>query len=174
MVGVRLFVAVWPPPAVVTALEALERRALAGVRWTTAQQWHVTLRFLGAVEDPDAVVRRLAAARLPPARAVAGPAARRLGSSVWCLPVNGLDEVAAGVVAATEGIGVVPDDRAFRGHLTLARFRSPKAVFPFLVLDATWAVGEVTVVASTLGGTGSAYDVVGRVPLGPALPGPGA
>jgi len=35
-----------------------------------------------------------------------------------------------------------------------------------LACPASWPVGEVTVVASTLGGTGSGYEVVGRVAVG--------
>ena len=48
----RMFIAAWPPSAVLDALDALPRRDVAGVRWTTREQWHVTLRYLGDV-DPD-------------------------------------------------------------------------------------------------------------------------
>ncbi len=55
----RLFVAVWPSAAVVDELRGLERPARPGVRWTTADQWHVTLRFLGEMEDPDLLTSRM-------------------------------------------------------------------------------------------------------------------
>ena len=47
----------------------------------------------------------------------------------------------------------------------------PRAVvlrrLPPLACAGRWDVTEVTVVASTLGGTGSRYDVLDRVRLGP-------
>ena len=49
----RLFVAVWPPDDVIDVLADLPRPEVAGVRWTTRGQWHVTLRFLGHVATVD-------------------------------------------------------------------------------------------------------------------------
>jgi hypothetical protein len=40
----RLAVAVRPPPEVVEALEALDRPAVADVRWSTPEQWIVKVR----------------------------------------------------------------------------------------------------------------------------------
>jgi 2'-5' RNA ligase len=59
---VRLFVAVWPPPEVLDLVAEIDRPALAGVRWTTRDQWHVTLRFLGRMDGIDAAGARLAEA----------------------------------------------------------------------------------------------------------------
>ena len=61
----RLFVAAWPPADVVEALRGLDRPVVTGMRWTTADQWHVTLRFLGDVDDPAPVVAALTAATEP-------------------------------------------------------------------------------------------------------------
>ena len=55
----RLFVAVWPPVDVVERLSELPRPAVDGVRWTTPDQWHVTIRFLGEVADHTSVSGRL-------------------------------------------------------------------------------------------------------------------
>ena len=62
----RLFVAVWPPPEVLDVLAALPRTERPGVRWTTRDQWHVTLRFLGMADPAEAVeaVRRIEASVL--------------------------------------------------------------------------------------------------------------
>ena len=46
----RLFVAVWPSADVLDALERLPRPPLAGARWTTRRQWHVTVRYFGVVD----------------------------------------------------------------------------------------------------------------------------
>src|SRR6478609_506592 len=117
----RLFVAVWPPPSVITHIAELPRVERAGVRWTTADQWHVTLRFLGSVDDAEPVVDALqSVTALAAVDAVLGPITRRLGA-VLCVPVGGLESVAAAVVSSTRTIGASPDDRPFRGHITLAR-----------------------------------------------------
>jgi len=165
---VRLFVAVWPPPEVVSLLAALDRPPLDGVRWTTPDQWHVTLRFFGEVDDPEPVTALLGS--LPPAVAALGPVAERPSPALLWLPVAGLDALAAAVTGATAGVGR-PVEGPFRGHLTLARARrsAPREVLRGLAplaCPASWPVGEVTVVASTLGGTGSGYEVVGRVAVG--------
>lgn len=167
----RLFVAVWPPAEVVGRLEALPRPSRPGVRWTTAAQWHITLRFLGSVTGAE--LARLdeamaEAARRPPPTAVAGPALTRLGPAVLCLPVAGLDPLAAAVIERTAAIGEAAGDRPFRGHLTIARAGRgvdprPAAAVPF---SATWTVEEVTVVSSTLHRDGARYDVVSRFPVG--------
>jgi 2'-5' RNA ligase len=168
---VRLFVAVWPPPPVVELLAAIERSTTAGVRWTTADQWHVTLRFLGDVVGDDRgkiTLDRLGSlARTAPVTVTAGPAVVPLGPSVLCLPVAGLDDVAAGVGHATAGIGTQVGKRPFRGHLTIARLKDGVAApsSAWAALSASWEVDEVTLVASRLHPTGARYEVIGRVPL---------
>ena len=105
----RLFVAVWPPADVLDAIEALDRPARQGVRWTGRDQWHVTLRFLGRVDDVDSVTGPLAGAcSLAAPVAVAGPLTGLLGSSIVMLPVGGLDDLAAAVVALTASVGEPP------------------------------------------------------------------
>jgi 2'-5' RNA ligase len=174
---VRLFVAVWPPPHVIALVEALDRPDSDHVRWTRPDQWHVTLRFLGQVEDPDEVTARLTAARLGPATARLGPAAQPLGPGVLCLPVAGLDRLAESAIAATSDVGRPPEARPFHGHLTLARAtrgapRGALRKLPRLEADASWPVDVVTVVASTLGHNGASYEVVGSVGLGGGPSGP--
>jgi RNA 2',3'-cyclic 3'-phosphodiesterase len=163
-VGARRFVAVWPPDDVLDLVEALYRPVDQGGRWTRRDQWHVTLRFLGEVDDPDDVVAALEGADLAPATATLGPGVTVLGRSVLVIPVAGLDELAASVVAATSALGRPPEDRAFRGHLTLARARRGASVRgPALRLAeeevaATFPVGEVRLVRSRLGPGGARYD----------------
>ena len=174
----RLFVAVWPSDEVVAAIAALARPATPGLRWTTRDQWHVTLRFLGEA-DLAPVVTALEEAPLP-ARfgATAGPSTDRFGQRVLILPVSGLDGVAAATVAATAGLGShPPEDRPFAGHLTLARAqtrgrRGPNRgpdlrSFAGVPLGGTWEVGEITVVESRLARAGARYEVRARIPLPP-------
>ena len=174
----RLFVAVWPSPSVGGQLAALDRPSWPGVRWTTEDQWHVTLRFLGQILDEDLqrVKRALSALEsvgpTRPVMAVAGPGLIRLGPSVLCVPVAGLEALAASVVRVTAEFGEPPDERPFRGHITVARgarhgkLRLPApASAPFA---GSWEVDEVTLVASVLHQAGARYEVIGRYPLAPA------
>lgn len=163
----RLFVAVWPPAGVVEQLAALERPARPGVRWTTSDHWHATLQFLGEVADVERPLRALELVRARPATAVAGPALERLGSSALCLPVAGLDELAAEVMGSTAGL-VPPDPRPFRGHLTLARGRRGVDLRPLasVPVTATWPADEFTLVASRFHPQGARYQVLARYPVG--------
>jgi 2'-5' RNA ligase len=90
----------------------------------------------------------------------------RLGATVLCLPVGGLDALAGAVVAATADLGQPPEDRPFRGHLTVARARrGGLRGLPRLALAARWPVTELTLVASTLGREGARYEVLERFEL---------
>lgn len=169
----RLFVAVWPPPPILDAVAALDRPPVERLRWTTRDQWHVTMRFLGEVPDTDvpAVVDRLAEIDASATTAVMGPVTARFGSRVLHVPVAGLDEVARAVVETTAGIGRPPVDRPFHGHLTLARIRKGTGPSPDLrrfvgqPLAGEWPVREVTLVRSHLSPKGARYEVVHRQAL---------
>lgn len=171
----RLFVAVFPPDEVMDAIAALPRPELAGLRWTTPDQWHVTLRFLGQVDEDalgplaTALAGVADSASEAPVRAELGPATDRFGRRILQIPAHGLDELAAATVAATAGVGEPPDDRPFAGHLTLARSRGrrgadlgPLAGTPF---SARWRVHHLVLVRSHLGAGGARYEALDRWPL---------
>lgn len=169
----RLFVAVWVPPEISERLAALERPASAGVRWTSREQWHVTLRFLGEVDDPSPVLAALQAADLgAPVQVALGPEAVALSSQVLVLPVGGLDGLAGRVIDATAALGRPPERRPFRGHLTLARRgrggppMGRLARLGGLGLDAGFEVDAVAVVRSHLHPDGARYETLAEVPLG--------
>jgi 2'-5' RNA ligase len=171
MTGDRLFVAVWPPASLVAQLREQPRPDRAGLRWTTEDQWHITVRFLGPVEvaEQPTLLDRVAdaAARTRPTAVVAGPRPQVLGRAVWVLPVAGLETVAATIERLTGEIGQPPGHRRFHGHLTLARARLPSALagLPAGELLDRWTVDEITLVASDLRPDGARYQVVGRWPL---------
>ena len=163
----RLFVAVWPPPEVVAALRRLDRPAVEGVRWTTEDQWHVTLRFLGSVESADGALAALATlASVPTAVATIDGPPIRLGREVLALPVDGLSALAALVAGAFEGIGRPPEPRPFRGHLTLARGRAVGALSQTRCFQrASFRVREVSLVESHLGRGPASYETIASVEL---------
>jgi 2'-5' RNA ligase len=165
----RLFVAVWPPDDVLDAVARLARPPVPGVRWTAREQWHVTLRFFGAVEDASAAVDALRGVRAGPAEAVVGPAVGRFGNRVLHVPVSGLSEVAADVVALTAGVGQPAEERGFSGHLTLARSAKGKRVNLALLageaISERWTVDELCLVESHLSPAGARYEVVASFAL---------
>jgi 2'-5' RNA ligase len=160
-------VAVEPPPALVEALRSIDRPDRRGLRWTPPDQWHITLRFLAAV-DPDALVSALAGLSwTEPVDAVAGPGPVPLSRRVWMLPVAGLEGLAGAVTAVTASLAEV-EDRPFRGHLTLARAQDPRALraLPAPEVATRWAVQEVVAFHSELLRGGARHRVLGRFPVG--------
>jgi 2'-5' RNA ligase len=170
----RLFVAVWPPPDVLEQVAALPRPTIVGLRWTRPDQWHVTLRFLGQVEDAGQVAGAVAGAAggavgAGGVEAVLGPAVGRFAHRILHVPVAGLEDLAARVVAATAHLGEPPEDRPFAGHLTLARVaRGERIDLRHLAgqpIAARWPVAELALVQSHLSPRGAPYEVVDRFPL---------
>jgi RNA 2',3'-cyclic 3'-phosphodiesterase len=167
----RLFVGVRPPDEVLDLIADLPRRAQAGLRWTTRDQWHVTLRFLGEVEDPTVVVDALDgvdARGFAACEAAVGPVIETLSRQVVALPVAGLNDLAAAVIDATHALGRPPEDRPFRGHLTLARLarsargsaRRHAGGIVGRPLSARFTVSDVRVIRSHLGRGGARYEDV--------------
>jgi RNA 2',3'-cyclic 3'-phosphodiesterase len=165
----RLFIAVVPPDEVLDAVAALPRPETEGLRWTSRDQWHVTLRFLGQVDGVADVTAALAGAALGRCEARLGPEIARFGRRVLQIPATGLDDLAAAVVAATGDIGRPPEDRPFAAHLTLARARARRGVdlraLTGAGFDAAWWAEEVCLVESRLHPHGARYDVVERFRL---------
>jgi RNA 2',3'-cyclic 3'-phosphodiesterase len=163
----RLFVGVCPPERVLDAIERVDRPRRDGVRWTRRDQWHVTLRFLGEVADSGPVAAALDSAPLRRCEASVGPKVEVLGRHVICLPVAGLGDLAQAVEEATAGFGQPPDDRRFRGHLTLARLRRgtrPRGLAggPF---EDRFPVTDVRLIRSHQGQDGVRYEDLHVVPL---------
>jgi 2'-5' RNA ligase len=138
--GWRLFVAVDLGAAVRRALDELERelKPLArDVRWVAPENAHLTLAFLGSMEE--ALVPELAKA-LGEVAAGAAPLQLRLqgggafGSSrkprVLWVGVEGdvarLQALHERTGAALQPFGYQPEAREYRPHLTLARARDPR------------------------------------------------
>lgn len=187
--GVRLFVALTPPPAVVDELWAVTevlRAEHPELRWVMPGQCHLTLAFLGEVDDDTqpGLGARLAraAGRTPPLTLSLGGGGR-FGEQVLWTRVRGetdrLRHLAASVRAAARRCRLPVDDRPYRPHLTLARNRNRAE--PGVVRSAatslddfdglSWTADEVHLVRSYLGGGpgGTArHDRLASWPLGRA------
>jgi 2'-5' RNA ligase len=163
----RCFVAVPAPSPLAEQLQSLDRPGRPGLRWTTPDQWHVTLCFLGSV-DPARLLACLPASFPGPVRAVAGPRPFALSRHVWVLPVAGLDPLAAAVQSCLSDL-VAPPERPFHGHLTLARGRRPGALagLPSTGVGYEWDVQSVVAFRSELHPQGARYHELGRWPVTP-------
>ena len=177
----RLFVAAWPDDATRRRLGALEAELgrSKGLRFVGPSRWHVTLRFLGEVDE--ALVDPIGEALSTAAAACARPVECRLGPGtgwftgvrVLQLPATGLDGLAAAVRTATAPLVPEPDgEPPFNGHLTLARAKGRRlsvaalgdmANIPF---EAAFDVPAVDLVVSEPSPQGHVYSTVVRAPLG--------
>jgi 2'-5' RNA ligase len=172
---VRLFVTAWPTEDVCDVLAQLPRPADAAVRWTRRDQWHVTLEFLGEVGEDRiealAGALRVGAAGSPSRTVALGPATVRMGRGQLVVPVAGVDDIAAAVRAVTTGVlARPPEDRSFRGHLTVARARGRQPIPRSLEgtpVEAAWTVAEVALVRSHLGQGPARYETLATAPLAP-------
>ena len=88
-----------------------------------------------------------------------------------------LGRLAAACQRACEPLGFVPEKRPFRGHVTLARVRSPRGFGPLArAIESAadddfgaWTAAEVVLYRSHLRRTGAVYEALERVPLGRAV-----
>ena len=144
----RLFVALTPPAEVIDELgSAIARVRLhaPGLRWTPPEQWHVTIVFLGEVDDDalDELTRRLqrAAARHSPL-SLTFAGGGRFGHRVLWTAVqgdrNGLRALTHSAKAAARRCGLPVEQRPHRPHLTLARAGAGADLRPLVTLLAAW------------------------------------
>jgi len=181
----RLFVAITPPAAGLAELAAAIaplRAAWPQLRWTDPGGWHVTLAFLGEVDEAAAarLASRLdrAALRHPVLRlslsgagAFPGPARARVLWAGVGGEVSGVVALASSVAAAARRAGAPPPDerRRLRPHVTLARCGAPADVRSLLAAlaaysGAPWAAAEVQLIRSFLGPR-PRYEVLAVCPL---------
>lgn len=135
----RLFVAIELPLEVRRAVEDLLeglRRLVPDIRWGRAEGMHVTLKFLGEVDEArletlSPAIERAAAASTGgfeiEIRGLGTFGGRHNPNVVWLgiiEPTGALRSLQAAVEAACESAGFAKEQRAYSPHLTLAR---PKA-----------------------------------------------
>lgn len=150
----RLFTALDPPPRVRSRCAALQdalRDPLsAPARWTNPEQFHVTIRFLGATEPEQARRYKRALSQLE------APAARCVPYGLDVLPsrrtprvvILGLERTETlltlydAVSDALEAEGLASEDRPYRPHLTLARLDDPD---PERVHNALKAIDDAAI-----------------------------
>jgi 2'-5' RNA ligase len=182
---VRLFVAITPPVVALDELDAAVaplRLDWPELRWTKPESWHITLAFLGEVEEAaaDRLAPQLASAAarhaglgLSTAGGGAFPSVRR--ASVLWTGIQGdreaLRDVAASVSASARQAGAPsPEEgRRFRPHITLARVREPGDLGPVIArlkdyVGAPWQADAIHLIRSHVGPQ-PWYESLGSWPL---------
>jgi 2'-5' RNA ligase len=169
---VRLFFAAWPPPRTALGLYRWAENAARETRGrvTRAEKIHLTLAFLGDIEES-----KISAAE-EAGRAAVGKAHFLPIEQARYWPHNrivwvGPDETPPPLAALAADLkslliekGFELEQRAFAAHVTLIRkARAPRTLPPLPPLD--WPVEEFVLVRSTLSDEGSSYDVLERFPL---------
>ncbi len=177
----RLFVALPLPAEVRAALaEATAglRRSEDGLRWTRPEGWHLTVAFLGEVDDHradevTAVVTEAAVAHAPVELSLgeAGRFGRRvLWAGVDDAPPGAVAALGADVQAALAAAELPVARRGVHAHLTLARAGrsavSDATVAAVTVPDGRWVADTVSVWRSHLGRGPARYEEVASVALG--------
>ncbi|BES72273.1 RNA 2',3'-cyclic phosphodiesterase [Marinobacter nanhaiticus D15-8W] len=187
----RLFVGLELPNSIKHQLATL-RTEISGAKWQTPEQMHLTLCFIGNVDDErlDAIYDALYGATVEPFTL----AVDRLGmfgsrmhpKTLWAgvspeAPVVQLHE---DIVRCLAGIGLEPWENAYRPHITLARFRRRRsrqlvvrqdkkvespAINQFLSQNDNlelpeFQVSHISLFSSTQRPEGSHYQIIGRFP----------
>lgn len=125
----RLFTGVEIPPDVGQALATL-RGGLPGARWIDPENYHLTLRFIGDVDDDVAheVASMLGRVKRGPfdlhmdgLTSFGGRKPRAVVASV--APAQALLDIQAEHERLMQRIGLEPEGRKFTPHVTLARLR---------------------------------------------------
>ena len=175
----RLFVAIRPPEPIRDLLiDAMDDTP--DFRWQDDGQLHLTLRFVGEVdrplaEDLAAALGQIRAPAFDLRIAGAGRFEQRNSGALWAAvePRPPVAALAAKIERTCVAVGLEPERRAFRPHITLARWkgRRTREVERFLTRRAglasePWTVAEFTLFESHLSRHGAHYEEVASYPLG--------
>jgi 2'-5' RNA ligase len=174
----RLFVAIRPPQEVRAPLIDL-MEGVAGARWQSEDQLHLTLRFIGEVDarladDIDTALQSVRHPRFDIGLSGLGVFDRRgYPAALWAgvAPHEPLKALHKKIGHALERAGVPPERRAYLPHITLARFGRGGASLELLLTSAgglssaPFTVEEFRLYESHLTPAGATYTPVARYSL---------
>jgi 2'-5' RNA ligase len=175
---IRLFVGLELPPGVATTLSGLAA-GIPGARWVEPHNLHITLRFIGEVEEGVAhdihdALAELAAPAFDVAIRGVGLFGGRTPNALYAgierseALVRLHDKVESTVVRT----GQPPEPRKFTPHITLARLKAspPPRLQAFLsahglLRAGPWRADAFTLFRSHLGRGGAEYEALESYPL---------
>jgi RNA 2',3'-cyclic 3'-phosphodiesterase len=173
----RLFTALEIPPEIVQSM-AMLRGGLPGARWVDPENYHLTLRFIGDVDDTLAeeiadllsrVERPAFALRIDGLDSFGGNKPRAVVAAIP--PTTRLIELQADHERIMQRVGLEPE-RKYRPHITLARLRdtSSRQVADFLAIkqpfrSPPFSVSRFVLYSSRASVGGGPYVVEAQYPL---------
>jgi 2'-5' RNA ligase len=184
----RTFIGIDIGDAIRSAAAALQKELAktgAGVKWASPESMHVTLLFLGEVDDRELhgvcrEVKAVAAGEAPFPLRVSGvgafPTPRR-PKILWAGITEGVEPLRrlnAGLEERMLDLGCYrKEERGYSPHLTLGRVKGDADSFALaseIAKRLAWeggrfAVDEVLVFSSEMDRDGPVYTVIGRAPL---------
>lgn len=167
----RLFVALALPDHVRAALSRL-RRGFPGARWVAEENFHLTLRFIGAVDNRamDDIAAQLDRVREPgfdlELNGFGCFETKGRARALWARVVanDELLHLQRKVDTALDAVGVERETRRFKPHVTLARFKdAPLGLVNDFICEASpfsteqFPVGSFTLYRSFLHRDGPIY-----------------
>jgi 2'-5' RNA ligase len=169
----RLFVGIDLPEAAKAGLSVL-CTGLPAARWVDPPKLHLTLRFIGEVDEAAVASISEALMRIEAPRFVL--ALVGVGHFRRCTVWVGVEEncsllyLQAEIEAALRQIGLAPERQKYVPHVKLARLRSSKGLRPFLDANASFRaepfeVRQFSLIESHLGKSGTSYEHRADYPL---------
>lgn len=173
----RLFVGIELPEEVRSTLTSL-MGGVDGARWQTADQLHLTLRFIGNVPEDTArdIDLALGHIRVDPIdvriKGVGVFGTDRKPRALWAgvAPEAPLGQLHQRIESALVRSGLPPEPRKFKAHVTLARFKNrPARLERFLSLNGglespPWVAQDFTLFRSYLASSGAIYEPLAQYP----------
>lgn len=171
--------------AVTSVVERVPGREALAVRWVRPATYHLTVRFLGEVDEAKLAALETAGERAakrvqPFSIALGAPGIfpdRENPRVLWFglrSGADGMDALATAVNGELALAMELPDEAGFHPHLTVGRTKAPLdagAMHDFMMLpapEAAWTVNELQLVESALTNEGARYRVRRAFPLAPA------
>jgi len=178
---IRLFVALSLPDAVADSL-VLMQGGVPGARWSTREQLHLTLRFIGEVDGSVAasicdVLALIRAPRFALELKGVGEFGGKRPRALWTgvREDSAVQHLQRKIESALQRIGLPAEERKFAAHVTLASLRgAPRGrIITFLAAHALYSsmsfeVNTFILYSSTLTPRGSIYRPEHAFPLAAA------
>ena len=176
---IRLFTAIGLPQQLRLQL-SLMQGGVPGARWSSAENLHVTLRFIGEVDeavanDIDSALAGVRATGFELALKGSGSFGSKEPHSLWAgvAPCPALLHLVARVESALQRMGLEAETRKYTPHVTLARLKdAPRSRVNAFLADhalfssAPFAVNGFGLYSSHASALGSQYVLERSYPLG--------